>query len=109
MNFLILLSPMSSFWTELFRMAGTKLKYSSAYHWQTDGQTEVNRCLETYLMCFIGSKPKQWPKRLCWAEFWFNTNYNVSLNTTPSKALYGRDPLVLIKGDTRPSAVEEVS
>ena len=84
---------MSSFWSKLFKQVGTKLKFSSAYHSQTDGQTKVvNKCLEMYLGCFAGTKPKQWHRWLSWVEFWFNTNYNVSTQTTPYMALYGREP-----------------
>lgn len=49
----------STFWRELFRLQGTQLKLSSAYHLQTDGQFGVvNQCLKNYLRCFVGSRPK---------------------------------------------------
>jgi len=100
----------SNFWTNLFKQTGTKLHYTSAYHPQTDGQTKVvNQCLELYLRCFTSTKPKQWAKWLSWAELWFNTSYNVSSSTTPFRALYRRDPPVLVRDDTTPSNIEELN
>ena len=101
---------MSLFWKELFRRPGTQLKMSTVYHPQTDGQTEVaNRCLEAYLRCLTGTKPKQWPNHLAWAEFWFNTNFNISTKMSPFKALYGQEPPLLVKGADIPSRLEEVN
>jgi hypothetical protein len=69
----------SLFWKELFKLHGTKLKFSSPYHPQTDGQTEiVNKCVEQYLWCFSGDKSKEWSCWLPLAEWWYNTNIHAS-------------------------------
>jgi hypothetical protein len=47
----------SEFWTTLFKMCGTKIKLSTAYHPETDGQTErTNRTLEDMLRMYVGKK-----------------------------------------------------
>nr|GEX16288.1 reverse transcriptase [Tanacetum cinerariifolium] len=52
---------LSNFWKALFAELKVKLKLSTAYHPQTDGQTEVvNRSLRCYLRCMCGEKPKEW-------------------------------------------------
>ena len=82
---------------------------SSAYHPQTDGQTEVvNRSLEQYLRAFASDKPHQWVDWLPLAEFWFNANYHTSTHTSPFEALYGYPPPTLMKYILGATKVEEV-
>ncbi|KAL4179330.1 hypothetical protein AMTRI_Chr13g119510 [Amborella trichopoda] len=62
----------------------------SLYHPQTDGQTKVvNHCLEMYLQCVIGDKPKHWTKWLLLAEWWYNTATHTSIRMSPYEVVYG--------------------
>ena len=82
----------SHLWRELLAGAGTKLLYSTAYHPQTDGQSErVNQCMEMYLRCAVQDSPHQWRRWLPMAEFWYNSTFHASLKGTPFKALYGTE------------------
>jgi hypothetical protein len=79
------------FWEQLQSALGTKLIRSSAYHPQTDGQTErVNPVLEDMLRAYVLQYGKNWEKCLPLAEFSYNNSYQTSLKMAPFEALYGR-------------------
>jgi hypothetical protein len=51
----------STFWRELFELTGIKLRMSSAFHPQSDGQSEAtNKVITMYLQCLTGDQPRQW-------------------------------------------------
>ena len=86
------------------------LHLSSAYHPQSDGQTEVvNRCLEGYLRCMTGEKPQEWVLWLPLAEWWYNSNWHSSTGVTPFEAVYGQSPslhIPYLAGDSKVEAVD---
>lgn len=83
----------STLYQQIFKALRIALKFSTAYHPQTDGQTErVNQCLESYLRSMVFQEPKQWTKWLATAEWWYNTSYHSSLKMTPFEALYHYPP-----------------
>jgi hypothetical protein len=79
------------FWEHLQESLGTHVIRSSAYHPQTDGQTErVNQILEDILRACVLHYGKNWDKFLSLAEFSYNNSYQSSLKMAPFEALYGR-------------------
>ncbi|GKA00849.1 putative nucleotidyltransferase, ribonuclease H [Tanacetum coccineum] len=71
-------------WRSLWKMVNTQLNFSSAYHPQTDGQTEVvNRSLGNLLRCLVGDHVKAWDQKLCQAEFAHNHAVNRSTGFSP--------------------------
>jgi hypothetical protein len=66
----------SSFWRELFRLAAVRLQFTSAFHPQSDGQSEAtNKIISMYLRCLTGDRPRNWLEWLPWAEFCYNSSY----------------------------------
>ncbi|XP_061993942.1 uncharacterized protein LOC133711877 [Rosa rugosa] len=84
---------LSQFWEAFFKMQGTKLHRSTAYHPESDGQTEnLNRTVEQYLRCMITEKDGSWVSLIPWAEFWYNSTYHSAIQMSPFEALYGYPP-----------------
>jgi hypothetical protein len=79
------------FWEQLYECLGTHLIQSSAYHPQTDGQTErVNQIIEDMLRgCVLMDGPK-WDKHLSLAKFSYNNSYQESIKMSPFEAPYGQ-------------------
>ena len=83
----------SHFWRQVMSYLGTKLNMSTAFHPQTDGQTErVNRVLEDMLRHFVGPHQNNWDELLPTVEFAINNSYHESTKDTPFRLVYGRDP-----------------
>jgi hypothetical protein len=81
----------SRFWKSLHKAMGTKLDFSSYYHPQTDGQTEmVNQIMEEMLRACVLTYGKGWEQSLSYAEFSYNNGYQASLGMSPFEDLYGR-------------------
>ena len=75
---------LSQFWCCLWRLANTTLNFSSAYHPQTDGQTEVVNCsLGKLLWSLVSDHLKSWDQRLYQAEFAYNRSVNRSTRFSP--------------------------
>jgi hypothetical protein len=82
-----------NFWRTLWKKLGTDLSFNSAYHPQTDGQTEVvNRSLGNLLRSLVTEHRTQWDQILPQAEFAYNDSPNRSTGKIPFQILYGMQP-----------------
>ena len=87
---------LSSFWHELFRLCGTRLRMSTTYHPQSDGQTKVmNQVLEQYLRSFIHEQLTTWYRYLTLAEWCYIISLHSSSGLTPFEVIYGKPPPAL--------------
>jgi transposase InsO family protein len=75
---------LSAFWKELFKLYKVNLQFSTAYHPQSDGQTErVNQYLEMYLRCVVHDSPTTWKTWLSLAELWYNSSLHTAIGCSP--------------------------
>ncbi|KAI3811031.1 hypothetical protein L1987_20746 [Smallanthus sonchifolius] len=81
----------SCFWQSLQTALGTRLDLSTAYHPQTDGQTERTfQNLEDILRACVIDFGGNWDSHLPLIEFSYNNSYHTSINMAPFEALDGR-------------------
>ncbi|GJX51933.1 putative reverse transcriptase domain-containing protein [Tanacetum coccineum] len=81
----------SNFWRSLQSALGTNLDMSTAYHPQTDGQSERTiQTLEDMLRACAIDFGKGWVNHLPLVEFSYNNSYHASIKAAPFEALYGR-------------------
>ncbi|GJX25744.1 putative reverse transcriptase domain-containing protein [Tanacetum coccineum] len=81
----------SRFWQSLQSALGTQLDMSTAYHPETDGQSERTiQTLEDMLRACVIDFGKGWEKHLPLVEFSYNNSYHASIKAAPFEALYGR-------------------
>ncbi|CAH9148077.1 unnamed protein product [Cuscuta epithymum] len=81
-------------WSELFKLLGTQLNFSTSFHPQTDGQTErVNALLECYLRHFVSANQRDWAKLLDIAQFSYNLQRSESTGRSPFELATGQQPL----------------
>src|SRR5688500_17228614 len=83
----------SNYWTTLLAAIGTKRKLSTAYHPQTDGQTErTNRTMKTYLRIYSNQNQDNWVTLLPMAQMAYNNKKSERTKQTPFYANHGRHP-----------------
>ncbi|KAJ9560610.1 LOW QUALITY PROTEIN: hypothetical protein OSB04_005770, partial [Centaurea solstitialis] len=81
----------SRFWSRFHEELGTKLQFSTAFHPQTDGQSERTiRTLEDMLRACVLVFGGSWESHLPFVEFSYNNSFHASIGMPPYEMLYGR-------------------
>jgi hypothetical protein len=100
----------SGFWENVTKALGISRNLSTAFHPQTDGQTErVNATLEQYLRAYCNYQQDDWGGLLPVAEFCYNNTQAESTKVTPFFANYGYHPRFTPDLGTADKEVPEVS
>ncbi|GJY45306.1 putative reverse transcriptase domain-containing protein [Tanacetum coccineum] len=82
----------SRFWQSMQSALGTQLDMSTAYHPETDGQSERTiQTLEDMLRACVIDFGKGWERHLPLVEFSYNNSYHASIKAAPFEALYGQN------------------
>ena len=90
----------SRFWKTLHRALGTNIYFSTAFHPQTDGQSERTiQTLEDMLQACVLEFQGSWDDYLALMEFAYNNHYHSSISMPPYEALYGRKCRCLMSWD----------
>jgi len=83
----------SRFWKSLMDLSGVHHKLSTAYHPQTDGQTErLNQTMEQYLRCYVNYQQDNWVELLPTAQLAYNDTATSTTGISPFFANYGYHP-----------------
>src|SRR5919198_2652876 len=83
----------AEFTQELYRLLGIEPAYSTAYHLESDGQTEqMNQELEQYIRLFVSERQDDWVELLSMAEFQYNNHVHASTHQTPFVLDSGQHP-----------------
>jgi len=93
----------SEVWQEFLRLLGIRPRMSTAFHPQTDGQTEwLNQTIEAYLRAFANKEQNNWKRLLPMAEFAYNNSATTGNGMSPFYANYGFHPAAVGPASTEP-------
>ncbi|KAL0937059.1 reverse transcriptase domain protein [Colletotrichum truncatum] len=100
----------SKFWRSLISQLGAKHSLSTAFHPQSDGQTErINQILETYLRSYVNYDQDNWVKLLPTAQFAYNSSIGESTRESPFFLNYGFNPTAYGEPRTGSAAIKAVA